>query len=87
MIDDHTTPISRSSSSSNSSSTSSSSTSSSSSSTTTTTTTTTTPSEEKCYANIELCYKYLTDQLHVPPKHIVVYGRSLGSGELYAYSG
>jgi fermentation-respiration switch protein FrsA (DUF1100 family) len=37
-------------------------------------------SEEKCYANIELAYEYLTNTLNIPSEHILLYGRSLGSG-------
>eukprot|EP00978_Attheya_sp_CCMP212_P003060 scaffold6240_cov59-Attheya_sp.AAC.3 len=39
-----------------------------------------TPSEEMCYKNIEAAFNYLTNVKGIPPSHIVVYGRSLGSG-------
>lgn len=38
------------------------------------------PSEEHCYADIEAAYAYLRNDLNVPAKNIVLYGRSLGSG-------
>jgi abhydrolase domain-containing protein 17 len=38
------------------------------------------PSEENCYADIEAAYDYLRNDLKVPARNIVLYGRSLGSG-------
>jgi pimeloyl-ACP methyl ester carboxylesterase len=38
------------------------------------------PSEQGCIAAINAAYDYLTQQLHIPPERIVLYGRSLGSG-------
>lgn len=38
------------------------------------------PSEENCYADIEAAYDYLRNELNVPARNIVLYGRSLGSG-------
>jgi len=38
------------------------------------------PSEEFCYADIDAAYKFLRNDLDVPAKNIVLYGRSLGSG-------
>ena len=37
-------------------------------------------SEQYCYNDIDAVYKYLTEQLNVPPNRIVAYGRSVGSG-------
>lgn len=38
------------------------------------------PSEAFCYEAVEAAYDYLVKELQVPPKSIVPYGRSLGSG-------
>ena len=38
------------------------------------------PSEDNCYADIDVAYKFLRFDLNVPAQHIVLYGRSLGSG-------
>jgi len=38
------------------------------------------PSESNCYADIDSVYQYLTKERKIPPEHIVLYGRSLGSG-------
>jgi len=38
------------------------------------------PSEEMCYRNIEVAYKYLREDRNIAASHIVLYGRSLGSG-------
>ena len=38
------------------------------------------PSEEQCYADILTCYNYLINEKKVPPKSIILYGKSLGSG-------
>lgn len=38
------------------------------------------PSEAGCYAAINAAYDYLTQQLHIPPERIVLYGRSVGTG-------
>lgn len=42
------------------------------------------PSEENCYQCIEAAYEYLTTQQNVPPSQIVLFGRSLGTGECRA---
>lgn len=33
-----------------------------------------------CYRNIEVAYKYLREDRNIAASHIVLYGRSLGSG-------
>lgn len=38
------------------------------------------PSEYNAYGDIEAAYNYLTQQLGVPAKQIIVYGRSVGGG-------
>ena len=38
------------------------------------------PSEENCYEAIQAAFEYVTNQLHIPPSQIVLFGRSLGSG-------
>jgi len=38
------------------------------------------PSESMCYKNIVAAYKYLRYDQNIPSSHIVLYGRSLGSG-------
>ncbi|WP_293136011.1 alpha/beta hydrolase [Microcoleus sp. bin38.metabat.b11b12b14.051] len=38
------------------------------------------PSEYNVYRDIDAAYGYLTEQLRVPPKRIILYGRSLGGG-------
>ena len=38
------------------------------------------PSENHCYADIDAAYDYLRNELGVPARNIVLYGRSLGSG-------
>ena len=38
------------------------------------------PNEKNTYANIISAYQYLTQTLKVDPKHIILYGRSLGGG-------
>jgi pimeloyl-ACP methyl ester carboxylesterase len=38
------------------------------------------PSENMCYRNIEAAYNYLRYERKIPASHIVLYGRSLGSG-------
>ena len=38
------------------------------------------PSEANCYADIDRVYEYLLTELKTLPEHIVLYGRSLGSG-------
>eukprot|EP01095_Lingulamoeba_sp_RSL-Kostka_P006737 TRINITY_DN2128_c0_g1_i1.p1 TRINITY_DN2128_c0_g1~~TRINITY_DN2128_c0_g1_i1.p1 ORF type:complete len:270 (+),score=87.57 TRINITY_DN2128_c0_g1_i1:233-1042(+) len=38
------------------------------------------PSESNCYADAISVYKYIKEDLNVPDKRIIVYGRSLGSG-------
>jgi abhydrolase domain-containing protein 17 len=39
-----------------------------------------TPTEDGCYCDIEAAYHYLTNERHIVPEQIVLYGRSLGSG-------
>jgi abhydrolase domain-containing protein 17 len=39
-----------------------------------------TPSERSAYRDAEAAYGYLTQQLKISPKQIIVYGRSLGGG-------
>ncbi len=38
------------------------------------------PSETNAYADINAAYRYLTQNLQIPAKQILVYGRSIGSG-------
>lgn len=38
------------------------------------------PSELMCYHNIDAAFNYLVEVMKVPPKQIILYGRSLGSG-------
>lgn len=38
------------------------------------------PSERRAYQDIEAAYRYLTEQLQVPPEQVILYGRSLGGG-------
>mmetsp|Transcript_9032 Transcript_9032/g.26975 ORF Transcript_9032/g.26975 Transcript_9032/m.26975 type:complete len:329 (-) Transcript_9032:485-1471(-) len=38
------------------------------------------PTEEDCYADIDAAYNYVRRVLGVPPRRIVLYGRSLGTG-------
>ena len=38
------------------------------------------PSENMIYRNIEAAYVYLTQTRGIPPRNIILYGRSLGSG-------
>lgn len=38
------------------------------------------PSEEACIRSIDAAWRYLVDDLKIPPKRIVIYGRSIGSG-------
>lgn len=38
------------------------------------------PSEERCYADIEAVYNFITKGKRLLPKDIILYGRSLGSG-------
>lgn len=37
-------------------------------------------SETDCYANIYSAHSYLTEVAHVPPQHVILYGKSVGSG-------
>lgn len=39
-----------------------------------------TPSEINAYADINTAYNYLTQNLQIPAKQILIYGRSIGSG-------
>jgi len=39
-----------------------------------------TPSEDNAYRDIDTAYKYLIQQLRVPPERIIAYGRSVGGG-------
>ncbi len=38
------------------------------------------PTEKNTYLDIEAAYQYLTQTLHIPPEHIILYGASIGSG-------
>lgn len=38
------------------------------------------PSEAACYRDIEAMYRHLTEERGIPPRRILVYGRSVGSG-------
>jgi len=38
------------------------------------------PSEEQCYGDIQLAYNYLLQIQEVPAKHVLLYGKSVGSG-------
>ncbi|MEX0271970.1 alpha/beta hydrolase [Leptolyngbyaceae cyanobacterium UHCC 1019] len=38
------------------------------------------PSEQNAYQDMEAAYRYLIDTLGISPSHIILYGRSLGSG-------
>ena len=38
------------------------------------------PSEEQCYGDILLAYNYLLQIREVPAKHVLLYGKSVGSG-------
>lgn len=38
------------------------------------------PSEQKCYDDIQSVFEYLTQVKNVPPKNILLYGKSVGSG-------
>lgn len=38
------------------------------------------PSENNTYLDIEAAYRFLTVQLHILPDHIILFGRSLGTG-------
>lgn len=38
------------------------------------------PSEKNTYRDIDAAYEYLTQTLKIPPAHIILHGRSLGSG-------
>lgn len=38
------------------------------------------PSEQQCYADIEACHNYLVCNKGISPSHILLYGKSLGSG-------
>lgn len=38
------------------------------------------PSETNCYANIRSAYNYLTTVENVLPQHVILYGKSVGSG-------
>jgi abhydrolase domain-containing protein 17 len=37
-----------------------------------------TPSEQNAYEDIDVAYRYLTEELRVPPNRIILHGRSLG---------
>ena len=39
-----------------------------------------TPGERRTYRDIDAVYRYVVDELKVPPDQIVVYGRSIGGG-------
>ena len=38
------------------------------------------PSEQNAYQDMEAAYRYLTERLGISPSHMILYGRSLGSG-------
>jgi abhydrolase domain-containing protein 17 len=38
------------------------------------------PSERNAYEDIDAAYQYLTQNLGIPPTHIIAYGRSVGGG-------
>lgn len=38
------------------------------------------PSESNCYSDIRAAYTYLVSNMRIPPKRILLFGRSLGSG-------
>lgn len=38
------------------------------------------PSEARVYADIDAAYAYLTEERKIPPRRVVLYGRSLGGG-------
>jgi abhydrolase domain-containing protein 17 len=38
------------------------------------------PSEHNAYQDADAAYRYMTQQLKIPPKQIIVYGRSVGGG-------
>jgi abhydrolase domain-containing protein 17 len=38
------------------------------------------PSEAGCIRSIDAAWRYLVDELKIPPKRIVIFGRSIGSG-------
>jgi len=38
------------------------------------------PTEKNSYADIEASYQYLTDEINIDPKKIILYGRSVGAG-------
>lgn len=38
------------------------------------------PSEDGCYRSVDAAWRYLTINRHVQPEHIVLFGRSIGSG-------
>jgi abhydrolase domain-containing protein 17 len=38
------------------------------------------PGEQNAYGDAEAAYKYLTQQLKIPPTQIIIYGRSIGGG-------
>merc|ERR1719226_379484 len=38
------------------------------------------PSEAGCIRSIEAAWRYCCDQLRIPPKRLVIYGRSIGTG-------
>ncbi|MBW4422867.1 MAG: alpha/beta hydrolase [Myxacorys californica WJT36-NPBG1] len=38
------------------------------------------PSEDNAYQDADVAYRYLTQQLKIPPEQIILYGRSIGGG-------
>ncbi|MEM6403027.1 MAG: alpha/beta hydrolase, partial [Cyanobacteria bacterium P01_D01_bin.116] len=38
------------------------------------------PSEKNAYKDIDTAYKYLTQELNIPPQRIILFGRSVGGG-------
>jgi len=42
------------------------------------------PSEKGCIQSIEAAWRYCVDELDIPPKQIIIFGRSIGSGPAIA---
>eukprot|EP00930_Biecheleria_cincta_P024377 TRINITY_DN17455_c0_g1_i1.p1 TRINITY_DN17455_c0_g1~~TRINITY_DN17455_c0_g1_i1.p1 ORF type:complete len:285 (+),score=42.67 TRINITY_DN17455_c0_g1_i1:31-855(+) len=38
------------------------------------------PSEEACYRSIDAAWRYVVDELKIPPRQVIIFGRSIGSG-------
>merc|ERR1712118_96727 len=39
-----------------------------------------TPSELGCLRSIDAAWRFLVEEIKIPPKNIIIYGRSIGSG-------